>query len=162
MTRGGLCVKLKNFAGAPLQPRPAVVSDEACRAQGLGPVRAHFLGRCALPASSMQWTESSPSTARRRSCRTPTWAIRARLTAVTRRRTTFFNRLGSHQWPRRPIASPELVDRLIMTVGPTGGLDVESLAFSKYIIVWGMNMLNTNPYAWPFILRPRRRAQRSW
>jgi len=34
---------------------------------------------------------------------------------------------------------------------PTGGLDVESLAYSKYVIVWVMNMLNTNLDAWPFI-----------
>ena len=39
-----------------------------------------------------------------------------------------------------------------MTVGPTGGLDVESLTHAKYIIVWGMNMISTNLHAWPFIL----------
>ena len=43
-----------------------------------------------------------------------------------------------------------------MTVGPTGGLDVESLAYSKYIIVWGMNMLSTNLHAWPFVLEARK------
>jgi anaerobic selenocysteine-containing dehydrogenase len=43
-----------------------------------------------------------------------------------------------------------------MTVGPTGGLDVESLAYSKYIIVWAMNMLSTNLHAWPFILEAKK------
>ena len=45
-----------------------------------------------------------------------------------------------------------------MTVGPTGGLDVESLAYSKYIIVWGMNMVNTNLHAWPFVLEARKKG----
>ena len=45
-----------------------------------------------------------------------------------------------------------------MTVGPTGGLDVESLAYSKYIIVWAMNMLSTNLHAWPFILDARKKG----
>ena len=44
----------------------------------------------------------------------------------------------------------------MMTVGPTGGLDVESLAYSKYVIVWAMNMINTNLHAWPFILKARK------
>ena len=46
----------------------------------------------------------------------------------------------------------------IMTVGPTGGLDVESLAYSKYIIVWAMNMLSTNLHAWPFILEAKKKG----
>jgi len=45
-----------------------------------------------------------------------------------------------------------------MTVGPTGGLDVESLAYAKYIIVWGMNMVSTNLHAWPFVLEARRKG----
>ena len=50
-----------------------------------------------------------------------------------------------------------------MTVGPTGGLDVESLAYAKYIIVWGMNMISTNLHGWPFILEAQEeRARRSW
>ena len=40
----------------------------------------------------------------------------------------------------------------MMTVGPSGGLDLESFAYAKYIIVWGMNMISTNLHAWPFIL----------
>ena len=43
-------------------------------------------------------------------------------------------------------------------MGPTGGLDVESLAHSKYIIVWAMNMTSTNLHAWPFILQARRKG----
>ena len=45
-----------------------------------------------------------------------------------------------------------------MTVGPSGGLDLESLAYAKYIIVWGMNMISTNLHAWPFILEAQKKG----
>jgi len=45
-----------------------------------------------------------------------------------------------------------------MTVGPTGALDLESLAYAKYIIVWGMNMISTNLHAWPFILEAQKKG----
>jgi len=43
-------------------------------------------------------------------------------------------------------------------VGPTGGLDVESLAHSKYIIVWAMNMLSTNLPPGPSILEAKKKG----
>lgn len=33
-----------------------------------------------------------------------------------------------------------------------------SLAYAKYIIVWAMNMMNTNLHAWPFILEARKKG----
>ena len=67
----------------------------------------------------------------------------------------FFNRLGSTVAEKTYCESGSST-AWIMTVGPTGGLDVESLAYSKYIIVWGMNMLSTNLHAWPFVLEARK------
>lgn len=64
----------------------------------------------------------------------------------------FFNRLGATVAEKTYCESGSST-AWIMTVGPTGGLDVESLAYSKYIIVWAMNMMNTNLHAWPFILK---------
>src|SRR5262249_24026433 len=67
----------------------------------------------------------------------------------------FFNRLGA-TIGEKCYCEPGSSTAWIMTVGPTGGLDVESLAYSKYIIVWAMNMLSTNLHAWPFILEARK------
>jgi anaerobic selenocysteine-containing dehydrogenase len=67
----------------------------------------------------------------------------------------FFNRLGAtigEKWYCESGSSTAW----IMTVGPTGGLDMESLAYSKYIIVWAMNMMSTNLHAWPFILEAKK------
>ena len=69
----------------------------------------------------------------------------------------FFNRLGATVGEKTYCESGSST-AWIMTVGPTGGLDVESLAFSKYIIVWAMNMMSTNLHAWPFILEARRKG----
>src|SRR4029077_10194429 len=45
----------------------------------------------------------------------------------------------------------------IMTVGPTGGLDVDSLAYFKYILLWGMNTLQPHLPASAFILDARKK-----
>ena len=67
----------------------------------------------------------------------------------------FFNRLGATVAEKTYCESGSST-AWIMTVGPTGGLDLESLAYAKYIVVWGMNMISTNLHAWPFILEAQK------
>ncbi len=67
----------------------------------------------------------------------------------------FFNRLGSTVAEKTYCESGSST-AWHMTVGGSGGLDVESMAYSKYIIVWGMNMTSTNLHGWPFLLEARR------
>jgi len=69
----------------------------------------------------------------------------------------FFNRLGSTVAEKTYCESGSST-AWVLTVGPTGGLDPESLAYAKYIIVWAMNMLNTNLHTWPFILEARKKG----
>ncbi|ACK52317.1 molybdopterin oxidoreductase Fe4S4 region [Methylocella silvestris BL2] len=64
----------------------------------------------------------------------------------------FFNRLGSTIAEKTYCESGSSTAWL-MTVGPSGGLDIESFVHAKYIIVWGMNMTSTNIHGWPFIVR---------
>jgi len=66
----------------------------------------------------------------------------------------FFNRLGSTVAEKTYCESGSST-AWVMTVGPTGGLDVESLAYADYIIVWGMNMVSTNLHGWPFVLEAK-------
>ena len=72
----------------------------------------------------------------------------------------FFNRLGATIGEKCYCESGSST-AWIMTVGPTGGLDVESLAYSKYIIVWAMNMISTNLHAWPFILEAKEEGRQN-
>ncbi len=69
----------------------------------------------------------------------------------------FFNRLGA-TIDEKCYCESGSSTAWIMTVGPTGGLDVESLAYAKYIIVWAMNMMSTNLHAWPFILKAKKKG----
>ena len=75
------------------------------------------------------------------------------LTAVD----AFFNRLGSTVAEKTYCESGSST-AWIMTVGPSGGLDLNKLAYAKYIIVWGMNMISTNLHAWPFILEAQKKG----
>jgi anaerobic selenocysteine-containing dehydrogenase len=69
----------------------------------------------------------------------------------------FFNRLGSTVAEKTYCESGSST-AWVMTVGPTGGLDIESMTHAKYIIVWGMNMISTNLHGWPFILEAQKKG----
>lgn len=64
----------------------------------------------------------------------------------------FFNRLGATVCEKTFCGSGSSTGWLL-TVGPTGGLDPESFAHSRYIIIWGCNTLSTNLHHWPFMRR---------
>ncbi|MBW9051142.1 molybdopterin-containing oxidoreductase family protein [Rhizobium mesosinicum] len=66
----------------------------------------------------------------------------------------FFNRMGATVCERTYCASGSLT-AWFLTVGPTNGLDPESFAYSGYIIIWGCNTLSTNLHHWPFVMKAR-------
>jgi anaerobic selenocysteine-containing dehydrogenase len=47
-----------------------------------------------------------------------------------------------------------------MTLGPTAGMDPESLQHSKYIVLWACNPMSTNTHMWPFIAEAQKRGAR--
>ena len=142
MTRGGLCVKLKNFAEHHYNPDRLLYPMKRVGPKGSGQFE-RISWDDALAHIKQQWTEIIAKYGSQAIMPHAYLGHQGTLNGRTRRRRVL--------QPPRPDSGREdllrvgLVDRLIMTVGPTGGLDVESLALSKYIIVWGMNMLNTNP-----------------
>ena len=156
MTRGGLCVKLNGLCRASLQPRPAALPDAARRPQGQRAVRAHFVGRCARAKSSSRWTEIIATYGAQAIMPHAYLGHQGTLNGLTAG-DAFFNRLGSTVAEKTYCESGSST-AWIMTVGPTGGLDLESLAYAKYIIVWGMNMISTNLHAWPFILEAQEKG----
>ncbi|MBT7951737.1 MAG: molybdopterin-dependent oxidoreductase [Gammaproteobacteria bacterium] len=66
----------------------------------------------------------------------------------------FFNKLGS-TIPEKTICASGTLSAQILTVGPTLGIDPESFAHAKYIVLWGSNTLSTHSHLWPFILKAR-------
>jgi anaerobic selenocysteine-containing dehydrogenase len=149
MTRGGLCVKLKDFAQHHYNPERVLYPMRRIGSKGAGEFER------------ISWDEALGEIKRRWDGIIATHGAEAimphaylghqgTLNGLTAG-DAFFNRLGSSVAEKTYCESGSSTAWL-MTVGPTGGLDVESLPYAKYIIVWGMNMISTNLHAWPFIL----------
>ena len=62
----------------------------------------------------------------------------------------FFNHLGATV-SERTFCDSGASTAYIMTLGPTPGMDPESLQHSRFIILWACNLLSTNAHLWPFI-----------
>jgi anaerobic selenocysteine-containing dehydrogenase len=152
MTRGGLCVKLKNFAEHHYNPDRLLYPMRRVGPKGSGQFE-RTTWEDALGVIAARWTkiisEFGPEAIMPHSY----IGQQGTLNGLTSG-DAFFNRLGATVAEKTYCASGSST-AWHLTVGPTGGLDVESLAHSKYIIVWGMNMLNTNLHAWPFIMKAK-------
>ena len=69
----------------------------------------------------------------------------------------FFNKLGSTVNEKTFCASGSSTAWLL-TVGPTGGVDPESFVHSKYIVIWACNSISTNLHHWPFVLEAQKKG----
>jgi anaerobic selenocysteine-containing dehydrogenase len=155
MTRGGLCVKLKNFAEHHYNPDRVLYPLKRVGAKGSGQFERISWDE-ALATIKARWTEIIARYGSQAIMPHGYLGNQGTMNGLTTG-DAFFNRLGSSVAEKTYCESGSSTAWL-MTVGPTGGLDVESLAYSKYIIVWGMNMLSTNLHAWPFVLEAKRKG----
>ncbi len=155
MTRGGLCVKLKDFAQHHYNPERVLYPMKRVGPKGAGEFER------------ISWDEALAEIKRRWDGIIATHGAEAimphaylghqgTLNGLTAG-DAFFNRLGSSVAEKTYCESGSST-AWVMTVGPTGGLDVESLTHAKYIVVWGMNMISTNLHAWPFILEAQEKG----
>ena len=65
---------------------------------------------------------------------------------------SFFNKLGA-TIGERTFCNASASKAFRMVAGPVGGIDPESFAFSKIIIIWGMNILSTSMHHARFIIK---------
>ena len=153
MTRGGLCVKLKNFAEHHYNPSRLLYPMRRMAAKG-GSEFHRISWDEALAEIKERWTDITGRYGAEAIMPHAYLGHQGTLNGLTCG-DAFFNRLGASVAEKTYCESGSST-AWMMTVGPTGGLDVESLAYSKYVIVWAMNMINTNLHAWPFILKARK------
>jgi len=155
MTRGGLCVKLKNYAEHHYNPDRLLYPMKR-----VGPKGSKQFVRiswdAALGEIKQRWTDIIAQHGAQAIMPHVYLGHQGTLNGLTSG-DAFFNRLGASVAEKTYCESGSST-AWIMTVGPTGGLDLESLAYAKYIIVWAMNMLNTNLHAWPFILEAKKKG----
>ncbi|WP_334148103.1 molybdopterin-containing oxidoreductase family protein [Hyphomicrobium sp.] len=152
LTRGGLCPKLKNFADHHYHPDRLLYPMKRVGPKGSGQFTRISWDE-ALETIRREWTRIIDQYGSQAIMPHAYLGHQGTINGLTSG-DAFFNRLGSTVSEKTYCESGSSTAWL-MTVGPTGGLDVESLAYAKYIIVWGMNMVNTNLHAWPFILEAR-------
>ena len=69
----------------------------------------------------------------------------------------FFNRLGATVC-ERTFCGEGSATAWVLTHGPSGGMDPESFVHSKYIIIWGCNSVSTNLHHWHFVQEARKRG----
>jgi len=73
----------------------------------------------------------------------------------------FFHRLGASV-SERTFCNSSASLAYTMTLGLTVGLDPESMAHSKLIILWGCNMLSTMSHGWRFVTKRGAMAPSWW
>lgn len=153
MTRGNLCVKVKNFHEHHYQPDRLLHPMRRVGPKGAGAFE-RISWDDALAEIRQRWTaiiDEYGSQAIMPHAYLGHQGVLNGLTAGD----AFFNRLGSTVAEKTYCESGSST-AWHMTVGGSGGLDVESMSHSKYIIVWGMNMTSTNLHGWPFLLEARK------
>lgn len=153
MTRGGLCVKLKNYAEHHYNPDRLLFPMRRAGPKGSGQFERISWDE-ALATIKARWTDIIATHGAQAIMPHAYLGHQGTLNGLTAG-DAFFNRLGATVAEKTYCESGSST-AWIMTVGPTGGLDLESLAYAKYIVVWGMNMISTNLHAWPFILEAQK------
>ena len=153
MTRGGLCVKVKNFHEHHYQSDRLMYPMRRVGAKGAGEFERITWDE-ALAEIKRRWTSIIDEYGSQAIMPHAYLGHQGVLNGLTSG-DAFFNRLGSTVAEKTYCESGSST-AWHMTVGGSGGLDVESMAYSKYIIVWGMNMTSTNLHGWPFLLEARK------
>ncbi|GAB3217149.1 hypothetical protein GCM10027535_06110 [Mycolicibacterium hippocampi] len=153
MTRGGLCVKVKNFHEHHYQSDRLMHPMRRVGAKGAGEFERITWDE-ALAEIKQRWTSIIDEYGSQAIMPHAYLGHQGVLNGLTSG-DAFFNRLGSTVAEKTYCESGSST-AWHMTVGGSGGLDVESMAHSKYIIVWGMNMTSTNLHGWPFLLEARK------
>jgi anaerobic selenocysteine-containing dehydrogenase len=152
ITRGGLCVKLKDFAKHHYNPERVLYPQKRVGPKGSGQFE-RITWEEALSEIKSKWTsiiDEYGSQAILNSCYLGNQGIINGLTSGD----AFFNRLGATVSEKTFCASGSSTGYL-MTIGPTGGVDPESIKYSKLIVLWGINTLSTNLHQWPIYLEAR-------
>lgn len=153
MTRGALCVKVKNFHEHHYQPDRLLYPMRRTGVKGSGEFERITWDE-ALAEIKARWTAIIDTYGSQAIMPHAYLGHQGVLNGLTSG-DAFFNRLGSTVAEKTYCESGSST-AWHMTVGGSGGLDVESMAHSKYIIVWGMNMTSTNLHGWPFLLEARK------
>ena len=155
MTRGGLCVKLKDFADHHANPDRLLYP-----LRRNGPKGSREFERitwdAAITEIGKRWREIIADHGAQ-AIMPYSYLGNMGLVQGINSGDPFFNRLGTTVNEKTFCASGSSTAWLL-TVGPTGGVDPESFVHSKYIVIWACNSISTNLHHWPFVLEAQKRG----
>jgi len=155
MTRGGLCVKLKDFHDHHHNPDRLLYPMRRS-----GPKGSKQFAR-------ISWDEAITEIGRRwreiiaaygsQAIMPYSYLGNMGLVQGIASGDPFFNRLGSTVNEKTFCASGSSTAWLL-TVGPTGGVDPESFVHARYIVIWACNSISINLHHWPFVLEAQKKG----
>ena len=152
-SRGGLCVKLKNYAEHHYHPDRILYPLKRIGKKGEGKFTQVSWDE-ALDVIRSKWTaiinDYGPTAILPNSYLGSSGLINGLVVG-----DPFFNTLGA-SIPERTYCGSGSTTAFVMTYGLSGGVDAESFPASKFIVLWGINTINTNLHHWPFILEARK------
>lgn len=148
MTRGGLCVKLKDYEKRHYHPDRLLYPLKR-----IGPKGSKEFARIswdeALDTIVNQWqtiiNKSGP-----RAIMPASYLGNQGLVHGLNGGDAFFARMGATV-TERTFCGEGSCTAWLLTVGPTAGVDPESFIHSKYIIIWACNSVSTNLHHWHIV-----------
>ncbi|ODA67433.1 Assimilatory nitrate reductase catalytic subunit [Methyloligella halotolerans] len=153
MTRGTLCVKLKDYHDHHYNPDRVLYPLKRS-----GPKGSMEFERIswdeALDTIKTRWTEII-DTYGSQAIMPYSYLGNEGLVQGLTAGDAFFNKLGTTVNEKTFCASGSSTAWLL-SVGPTGGVDPESFVHSKFIVIWACNSISTNLHHWPFVLEARK------
>lgn len=155
MTRGGLCVKLKDYEKRHYHPDRLLYPMKRTGPKG------------SKQFTRISWDEALDTIVERWQALIKEHGPRAILPASylgnqglvhgLNGGDAFFNRLGATVC-ERTFCGEGSCTAWLLTVGPTAGVDPESFIHSKYIVIWACNSVSTNLHHWHIVKEAQKKG----
>ncbi len=155
MTRGGLCVKLKDYEKRHYHPDRILHPMRRTGPKG-SKTFERITWDAALNEIASKWKslidEHGPQ-----SILPVSYLGHQGLVHGLNGGDAFFNRMGATVCERTYCGEGSCTAWLL-TVGPTAGLDPESYCHSKYIVIWACNSVSTNLHHWHIVKEAQKKG----
>lgn len=155
MTRGGLCVKLKDYEKRHYHPNRLLYPMKR-----VGPKGSHQFER-------ISWDEALDTIVDRwqalindvgpRAILPVSYLGNQGLVHGLNGGDAFFNRMGATVC-ERTFCGEGSCTAWLLTVGPTAGVDPESFIHANFIVIWACNSVSTNLHHWHIIKEAQKRG----
>ena len=148
MTRGGLCVKLKDYEKRHYHPDRLLYPRKRSGAKGSGQFQ-QISWEQALGEITSRW-QTIIAAHGPQAIAPYSYLGHQGLVHGLNGGDAFFNRMGATV-TERTFCGEGSATAWLMTYGPSGGLDPESFRHADYIIIWACNSVSTNLHHWHIV-----------